>query len=272
MMFFFRRHRHRRNKSKTLKAIKSKNQTNNKYDTSKININSKKVGKRKVNSISAITIYLSNCGLVSYLHSTSGGMRDIQSTNQLVHRVDLFLNFNYIMIYKYRCIPLSFNVEMFFSRVIKNHYNMIPQFIEYMEGRKSLSVSSQLNYLYDIQRSVHWFCLFRRNNSVSTRVSTVPYTRWIDCIKNIKKPLQHRLSLEKSRGSSLQEKIYNNEYPEGGLQQLQDCIKEEMEFIESFNYSDISYIDEATYRRFMEILYSACYAFGVQGRIAGIIY
>ena len=272
MKFFF--HANKKNKRLRLKSKRKKVKYNKNSDgiSTIPNIISDNKTTRKGPSskrpVSIISIYLKNCGLVSYLQSTPGRHRDIQSINQLVQRVDLFLNVMYALVYKNHRICLSFDVEFFFAQTIKAHYNLIPQFILHMEEKRSLSVSSQLNYLYDIQRSVHWFVLFRtQKQGKRLIVKSVPYYRWIDCIRNVKKPLQHRLALEKAKGNSLQEKVYRNEYPEGGLDQLQNCIKTEIEFVESLLL--MSYIDEATFRRFMGILYSALYAFGVQGRCSG---
>lgn len=262
MKFFNRKNKTKINKSSS--NIKTKSICNSNNDYKKL---FKNIRKGQFCPISVIMIYLKRCGLVEYLQSPAGGKRDSQSIHQTLQRVDSFLNFNYLSIYKTRCIPISFDVELFFKQVIRIHYNNIPEYISFLEEKKALSVSSQLNYLYDIQRSVHWFCLFRKtHNNV---VSSSSYTRWIDCIRNIKKPLHHSLSLQRAKGNSIEEKVYQSEYPEGGLNQLQNCIKSEMKFIESFDTPDLIFIDKSTYNRFTGILYSAIYAFGIQGRISG---
>ena len=261
MIVFFRKNKSKSKKQRSVRRQKFKYQKKSK----KCNFNNN-ITSVVSPPVSVVTIYLTNNGLIEYLQSTNGGKREGQSINQLLRRVEFYLNFIHSEIYKTSLFPLSFNVQKFFSEVIKIHYNLLPQFLVHMEKKKMLSVSSQLNYLYDIQKSVHWFVLFRRDNRVYF-VKNLPYYRWLDCIRNLKKPLQHRLSLEKAKGNSLEEKVYQNQYPEGGLDQLQSCIKTEMEFVESL--LSIFYIDKATYRRFMKILYSAIYAFGVQGRSFG---
>jgi hypothetical protein len=269
-MKFFRNKNKRIIKRLKLKLKSNKSNSNNNHNNYPKTALRRIIGLRNKQitpAVSIINIYLDNCGLVLYLQSPSGGQRDKQSINQLLQRTELFLSFNHSLIFNNNRIPLSFNVEKFFSEIITNHYNLVPQFISHMEKKRSLSVSSQLNYMYDVQRSVHWFVLFRRKANKLFPVESVSYYRWLDCIRNIKKPLQHRLSLEKAKGNSLEEKVYQNEYPEGGLDQLQNCIKTEIEFCESL--LSVIFIDEVTYRRFMSIVYSSVYSFGVQGRLAG---
>lgn len=218
----------------------------------------------------AVINEFTNEGLISYLQSKVGGQRNERSINQLIQRLVLFLSWASSLL---RMSSLILTSVMKHFKLILEHYELVEKFVEYLDKRKELSTSSQLNYLFDISKTVQWFYLFKqssRNNTDSNQYTedSLMLQRWLSCVKNIQKVLNKSLSLDQARSNSLETCIYNAEYPEGGMKQLQECIMEDIEFIKSYD-GDETFIDKHSFIRFMRILYSSIYVYGVQGRLAG---
>lgn len=218
----------------------------------------------------AVINEFTNEGLISYLQSKVGGQRNERSINQLIQRLVLFLSWASSLL---RMSSLILTSVMKHFKLILEHYELVEKFVEYLDKRKELSTSSQLNYLFDISKTVQWFYLFKqssRNNTDSNQYTedSLMLQRWLSCVKNIQKVLNKSLSQDQARSNSLETCIYNAEYPEGGMKQLQECIMEDIEFIKSYD-GDETFIDKHSFIRFMRILYSSIYVYGVQGRLAG---
>ena len=242
---------------------KFKTKTNN--NNNNINNNNK---TNELCSESFIIKKLEDAGLHSYVQSTLIGNNIKQSLHQCIQRVVLFITWNYSRTYSFSIITQTdINIIQVFQQIIKKNYDILPDFVNYLKEKRGLSVSTQLNYLYDITKSVKWFTMFRRNNSHQFFINSLAFTRWIECIKTIRKPLSRTMSLERSKENSMESKVQDGSFPEGGLKQLRDCIETDLTFIKSFKKTTI--IDKPTFIRFMKVLYSSIYSCGVQGRLAG---
>ena len=259
-MIFF--NSNKKNKAISLRRVVSKKKI-------KTNNNINKNNNNELCNESFIAKQLEIVGLNSYVLSTLTGNNTKISLHQCIQRTILFITWNYSTSYSVP-IDTQFGIDIIkvFYNIIKKNYDILPDFVNYLKERRGLSVSTQLNYLYDITKSVKWFSMFRKNNSHKFRIGSLALTRWIECIKNIRKPLSRTLSLERSKENSMEKRVQDGSFPEGGLKQLKDCIKTDMPFIKSFKTNTIT-IDKSVYIRFMRILYSSIYSCGVQGRLAG---
>jgi hypothetical protein len=260
------------NSKQTNKAISLRRVVKKKKIKTNNNINKNNKNKNKNNELcseSFIANQLEVVGLNSYVLSTLTGNNTKISLHQCIQRTILFITWNYSTSYSVP-IDTQFGIDIIkvFYNIIKKNYAILPDFVNYLKERRGLSVSTQLNYLYDITKSVKWFSMFRKNNSHQFPIGSLVFTRWIECIKNIRKPLSRTLSLERSKENSMEKRVQDGSFPEGGLKQLKDCIKTDMPFIKSFKTNTIT-IDKSVYIRFMRILYSSIYSCGVQGRLAG---
>jgi len=267
MIFFF--NSKRRNKVISLRhrtAIKRKFKTKTNNNINNINNNNK---NNELCSESFIVKQLKDAGLHSYVQSTLTGINIKQLLHQCIQKVVLFIIWNYTTTYSVSIITqVNINIVKVFQEIIKKNYDILPDFVNYLKEKRGLAVSTQLNYLYDITKSVKWFTMFRKNNSQNFPINSLAFTRWIECVKTIRKPLSRTMSLERSKENSMEIKVQDGSFPEGGLKQLRDCIKTDLPFIKSFNETTLL-IDKPTFIRFMRVLYSSIYSCGVQGRLAG---
>ena len=212
---------------------------------------------------------LQELGLHKYVSSTLTGKTIKQQLYQFIQRLILFLNWNYGHIHSISLFgQVGIDALQFFKDVIERHYEFIPDFVDYLENKRGIATSSQLNYLYDISKAVKWFCMFRKNSHLYS-ISNLSFTRWLECIRIIRKPLSRKLRLERARENSIEKKIQYGSFPEGGLAQLKDCIRQDLDFIKS--YMNIKFLDKCAFNRFMQVLYSSLYACGIQGRLSGQI-
>ena len=194
-----------------------------------------------------------------------------------MQRLIMFILWSYSKLFRSDFQKLQTNNVLSTSQIFKvivRHHELLEGFVEFLDKQRSLSTSSQRNYLSDIFISVQWFFLNKQSESSLCDAyveDSLILQRWSISVKNILKSLNKVLTIERAKGNSLQECVYNAEYPEGGIQQLQQCILDDMDFVLSFIDSEecIYFIDKTLFLKFMRILYSSIYVFGVQGRLAG---
>jgi hypothetical protein len=228
-----------------------------------------------------IKLALEVAGLYKFHISTTGGSMTPAGANENVRRTSIFLSWTYTFYYKnediedHRQQPQlnASNCFSWWKDLLTEHYALLDSFCTiHLEKNKFYKGSTINNYIFDIQKSAHWFVFMRLDRQENNFVDPSYYNTFKTVVAGMKKNIN--LTIRKERSSSnnnhsLESMVFDLKLPLNGIKDLQNAIKDDLPLAESLAMN-ASTIDNAMYNMFLSILFSSMYCFNAQGRISGL--
>jgi hypothetical protein len=249
---------------------------------------------------------LEDAGLLTYLVSKTGGSMELAGANENIRRTSVFLSWTFSYYHGEQAEAEKSTVHYhqpprpppsahppadnnnlqqlvpstcfpWWKDVLTMHYDLLDSYCSHhLEKNKKFKGSTINNYVCDILKSAKWFVFFRKGRLDSLYIDPSFFTAFEMVVAGIKKNIN--LTIKKERTSSgshhsIESMVYDLKLPVNGLRDLQNVIKEDLPFAESFsresNTMNASIIDGTMYNNFLGILFASMYCFCAQGRISG---
>jgi hypothetical protein len=234
---------------------------------------------------------LEDAGLLAFLVSKIGGSMIPAGATENIRRTSVFLSWTYSFYHgqaenteEAAALENNKNQQLdpsicfqWWKDLLTKHYDLLESYCTlHLEINKRFRGSTINNYLFDIQKSAKWFVLFRKGRLDCFYIDPSHFTAFPMVISGIKKNINLTIKKERTSSSSnnsIEAMVYNFKLPVNGIKDLQNVIKEDLPFAESFrstsNVMNASIIDGKMYNHFLEILFSSMYCFCAQGRKSG---
>jgi hypothetical protein len=222
----------------------------------------------KDNTIENILKQLELNGFQKHYGSPQGGSFSVKIVKTWACRIAKFLSYTYTMVHDDQTL-LPEDVNKWTSQIINKYYDKIfPKYVYYLGTMLQQQPTTISTYLAEIKKFIHWFVYFRGTRNVEEEIPTTLFH--IDSIiKNLCTIERRRERKRRSDAPDINDLIDKRELPEGGLKELQEAVEKDLDWFDNLRKSR-GMLEEKTYKRFMNMLYSALYVYSPQGRISAI--
>ena len=207
---------------------------------------------------------LKDMGLVNHLTSKTGGGLNHTEARTTANRFAAFLDW---IQQKTPSGHLPHDLEGFICHVIQAEYADLGPYAQYLDDIKGLVSSTIINHINDIVKGAKWFVLINMGKSKNVKKADLEGLLYIST--NLKKNLSKDVKGAHAK-VTMESEVYLRHQPEGGLRQLQEQFKPELEKLKRLLSTTPFVIGAEEYRWFCGLMYVAMYIFAPQGRKGGI--
>lgn len=235
----------------------SNNTANQDVDYERASVNTV-TGKAAVHAV--VTI-LNNTGL--YNHNLLL-QKTVQDSKRIVGRLAHFIMWSYKLENNIDIEPSESTVLGWFNTLGQDKYTLMLPYSNHLQDNAQKQPNTIRNYMTDIETCFAWASTFAPAELRQSNASA-------DGIKKVSEVVRRQQS-KRNRVNRSQKtwdkQVQDRKIPAGGLEELRTAVLHEVPWALAVRRSCI---DDASYRRYMRVLFAALYVFSVNGRQSAVI-
>ena len=143
------------------------------------------------------------------------------------------------------------------------------EYLLQLKELQQLSPYTIRNYSKDLIKFLEWFVVIRKKTKSSKQVRGRHWELFLKMVKQIMKSIRKEIRTQQSE-NSIEALIQRNEWPAGGLIELQNAIRNDMDWVHNMARCNLVPTNRNVYNRYMNLLSASIYCFSCQGRVGGI--
>lgn len=214
----------------------------------------------KEEAIARTIVVLQSAGLQKYFIVCK---RSEEESKRVVQRCAQFIVWTYFSDHGVEIIATTATVTEWFQTLLTDKYSMLMDYSEHLIRKRHLQPSTVRSYTTDVEKCFAWLTLF----APSTMRMPMNANDGIRAVAVAVRANQAYEQRSVRSHNTWQEQIQQRKVPVGGLAALQTAVLEEVPWGLAVRQRDI---DDAAYRRYMQLLISSIYVFGANGRQSGV--
>jgi hypothetical protein len=228
--------------------------------------------KDNAGSHESVRHFLKTIGIKTYLESKIGGSKGQREIEQQVGQIAFGLTWTYCRHHK-SSRQLADNLEDtidWYVKLIETEYPLLlSEYCSYLELEER-KVGSILNCLTSLDRGAKWVVHHLRHKRYQPNPAVL--NGWQDGIKCIKNSYRGAKRAEAAACATTREAVLQMKQPPGGIRALQDMVLEKSDefLVQHYQHTTCLNVTEDIYRINLQLLFSGCYTFAIQGRQSGI--
>ena len=228
--------------------------------------------KDNAGSHESVRHFLKTIGIKTYLESKIGGSKGQREIEQQVGQIAFGLTWTYCRHHK-SSRQLADNLEDtidWYVKLIETEYPLLlSEYCSYLELEER-KVGSILNCLTSLDRGAKWVVHHLRHKRYQPNPAVL--NGWQDGIKCIKNSYRGAKRAEAAACATTREAVLQMKQPPGGIRALQEMVLEKSDefLVQHYQHTTCLNVTEDIYRINLQLLFSGCYTFAIQGRQSGI--
>ena len=188
------------------------------------------------------------------------------SLSTLIFRIQDFL----VYLHSKLSTPEISVVEML-TDFLRDGIDKYDEYILQLKNLQQLSPYTLRNYAKDIIKFLEWFVVIKKKKK-NAKVKKVRPHHWelfLKMTKQVMKSIKKEIRTKQSE-HSVEAMIERNEWPAGGLLELQNAIRNDMYWVHNMAQANEGPTNRSVYNKYMNLLSASIYCFSCQGRVGGI--
>ena len=188
------------------------------------------------------------------------------SLSTLIFRIQDFL----VFLHSKLSTPEISVVEML-TDFLRDGIEKYDEYMLQLKNLQQLSPYNLRNYAKDIIKFLEWFVVIKKKNK-NAKVKKVRPHHWelfLKMTKQIMKSIKKEIRTKQSE-HCVEAMIERNEWPPGGLLELQNAIRNDMYWVRNMAQANEGPTNKTVYNKYMNLLSASIYCFSCQGRVGGI--
>ena len=228
--------------------------------------------KDNAGSHESVRHFLKTIGIKTYLESKIGGSKGQREIEQQVGQIAFGLTWTYCRHHK-SSRQLADNLRDtidWYVKLIETEYPLLlSEYCSYLELEER-KVGSILNCLTSLDRGAKWVVHHLRHKRYQPNPAVL--NGWQDGIKCIKNSYRGAKRAEAAACATTREAVLQMKQPPGGIRALQEMVLEKSDefLVQHYQHTTCLNVTEDIYRINLQLLFSGCYTFAIQGRQSGI--
>ena len=194
----------------------------------------------------------------------AGWIVDNSSLSTMKFRVEDFLIF-----LQSKISNANLNVVNLITNFLREDIGKYNEYLLQLKELQQLSPYTVRNYSKDIIKFLEWFVVIRKKSKSSKQVRGRHWELFLRMVKQTLKSIRKEIRIKQSE-NSIEALIQRNEWPAGGLIELQNAIRKDMDWVYNMARSNSVPTNKNVYNRYMNLLSASIYSFSCQGRVGGI--
>ena len=189
---------------------------------------------------------------------------DNSSLGTLKFRIEDFLLF-----LQSKASNANLNVVNLITNFLREDIGKYNEYLLQLKELQQLSPYTIRNYSKDLIKFLEWFVVIRKKTKSTKQVRGRHWELFLRMVKQIMKSVRKEIRIQQS-GNSIEALIERNEWPAGGLIELQNAIRNDMDWVHNMARCNAIPTNKNVYNRYMNLLSASIYCFSCQGRVGGI--
>jgi hypothetical protein len=221
--------------------------------------------------VELVVAVLLNLKYKLYLQNSIGNLKSAEKNIKCnLIRNSEFLLWSHLYHHKSALEINNNSVVKWLFDIIQSYPYLLFDFEAYIIIGKALGPTTVLAFVDNFKSLTTWYRLVRPRSSTESEILMTSLDRLKLIFTCIGK--KNRKTIRRSKPiDSMQAAIDNKNFPPALLPGLQDEVLKQLPWIRSFMTSNMVDVNANTYNKFCQIMHTAIYAFGPQGRISGIM-